>query len=85
MKIEWKKYSRAGVTVFLLFLCIYYWKSFTQVVGVALKAAAPLLLGCVLAYIINILMSFYERHYFLKARKRLCGKVRVWSVCWVLF
>lgn len=74
MKTEWKKYFKLAVAVFLLFLCIYYWKPFTQAAGVAFKAAAPLLLGCAIAYILNILMSFYERHYFPKSKKAAVRK-----------
>lgn len=80
MKPEWKKYLHAGVTVFLLFLCIHYWEAFTQIIAVLLAAAKPLLVGCVIAYIVNILMSFYETHYFPKARKQSPRKLPVRSV-----
>lgn len=65
MKIEWKSCFRIGVSVFLLYLCIIYWKPFVGFWGTFLGAAMPLLIGCVVAYIINILMSFYEKHFFL--------------------
>lgn len=68
MKSDFKKYFKMGAAVFVLFLAVYYWKPFTQVVGLGLKAATPLLMGCVIAYIVNILMSFYERHYFPKSK-----------------
>lgn len=74
MKIDWKKYLAVGVSAFLLFLAIYYWKPFIEIVGVVIKAAGPLLLGCVMAYILNILMSFYERHYFPKSEKAAVRK-----------
>ena len=74
MKTEWKKYSGIGISGFLLFLAIYYWKPFTHIAGVALKAALPLLVGCVIAYILNILMSFYERHYFIKSENKIVRK-----------
>lgn len=67
MKTEHKKYFLTGLTIFLLFLCIYYWKPFTQIAGTAFKAAGPLFLGFAMAYILNILMSFYEKHYFTKS------------------
>ena len=66
MQIEWKSCLRLGISVFILFLCIHYWDAFTGVLRLGIGAAAPLLTGCVIAYIINILMSFYEKHYFLK-------------------
>lgn len=66
MKIEWKNCLRLGVTVFLTFLAIHYWSSLTGLVGVLFSAASALIVGCVIAYVLNILMSFYEKHYFPK-------------------
>lgn len=74
METQWKKYIRTGITLFVLFLAIYYWKPLTQTVCIALKAAFPLLMGAVIAYILNILMSFYERHYFPKSQKTAVRK-----------
>lgn len=59
-----------GVSAFLLFLAIYYWKSIENIITIALSAAVPIIVGLAIAYVINILMSFYERHYFPKAKKR---------------
>ena len=64
MKIEWKSCFRLGLTLFLTFLAIHYWSSLTGFVGALLGAASALILGCVIAYVLNILMSFYEKHYF---------------------
>lgn len=69
MKLEWKTCFKAGLSVFLLYLCIQYWKSAAKLVGLVVGASAPLLIGCVIAYLINILMSFYEKHYFPKSTK----------------
>ena len=76
MRIEWKSCLRLGVSVFLLYLCITYWPSFTGFIGTLIGAAMPLLIGCVLAYVINILMSFYEKHYFTKSQKKSVIKSR---------
>jgi len=67
MKLEWKSIFRIGVGIFLLYLCIYYWKTITGGFSLLYHAAMPLLLGCVIAYIVNILMSFYQKHYFPKS------------------
>lgn len=64
MKVDWKSCVRIGISVFLLYLCITYWPVFIDLLHNLLQAATPLLLGCVLAYAINIWMSFYETHYF---------------------
>lgn len=61
MKREWKNYIRLGVTGLLLFLAIHYWDTFSGMVAIMFRASVPLLLGCALAYIANILMTFYER------------------------
>lgn len=64
MKIEWKTCFRIGLSAFLLFLCVNYWNTAAGFLLTCLKAAVPLLIGCVIAYMVNILMSFYERYYF---------------------
>ena len=64
MRIEWKSCFRVGLSAFVLYLCITYWSSAAGFVAAAVGAAAPLIIGCVIAYLVNILMSFYERHYF---------------------
>lgn len=80
MKVDWKTCARVGISAFLLYLCITYWPAFTALLDRLLQAATPLLLGCVLAYAINILMTFYEAHYFpqskasalIKSRRPVC-------------
>lgn len=64
MKVEWKSCYRVGLSAFVLYLCITYWSRAAGFVTAAVGAAAPLIIGCVIAYLVNILMSFYERHYF---------------------
>lgn len=61
MELKWKSCLRAGVTVIALYLMIHYWTAFTSVAGIALGAAMPLFLGCIIAYIVNIPMTFIEK------------------------
>ena len=61
MKLEWNSCLRAGVTVVLTYLVIHYWSVVSQMGRIALGAAVPLLLGCVIAYILNIPMCFFEK------------------------
>lgn len=80
MNVEWKFCAKIGVGAFLLYLCITYWPSFAGLMAALFGAAMPLMIGCVIAYIINILMSFYEKHYFpgtknknlIKSRRPVC-------------
>ena len=69
MKLQWKTCFRICVSVFLLYLCMFYWESVSRFFGTFLGALYPLLLGLVIAYVLNILMSWYERHYFPKQQK----------------
>ena len=71
MKFEWKTCFRVCASLFLLYLCVYYWATVSRFLGAFLGALSPLLLGLVIAYVLNILMSWYERHYFLKQQKKL--------------
>lgn len=45
-------------------------------VSVILKASIPLLLGCALAYVANILMGFYERKLWPPRRAPRLAKLR---------
>ena len=75
-KIDWKTCFRVGVSAFVLFLCIHYWPNISGFIGKCFTAAAPVFTGFVMAYIINILMSFYERHFFPNSKKKSVAKSR---------
>ena len=64
LEIKWKNCFRVGVSVFILFLCCTYWKTAAAFLAKLLSAATPLFIGLAIAYVLNILMSFFERHYF---------------------
>ncbi len=73
MKLDFKTLFKIGIAVFLVYLCINYWND----VSVALiGAAAPIIIGLVIAYLVNIIMSGYERHYFPKSNKKFIVKSR---------
>jgi predicted PurR-regulated permease PerM len=71
MKIEWKTCFKIGVSIFLLYLCITYWSEVAKVLGTVIGAASPLIIGFVIAYIVNIIMCCYERYYFPKSDKKI--------------
>ena len=80
MNIEWKNCFRVGVSILLLYICIHFLPSAVNILGAIVGAASPLILGCIIAYMVNILMSLYERHYFpsttnawvIKSRRPVC-------------
>lgn len=74
MKIDWKTCIRVGVSVFILYLCIHYWSVAAGIIKTGISAVTPLIIGGVIAYILNILMSFYERHLFNKSKSKLIIK-----------
>lgn len=73
MKLDFKTLLKLGIAVFVVYLCINYWNT----VSVALlSAAAPIIIGFVIAYLVNIIMNLYERHFFPKSQKKFVKKVR---------
>ncbi len=84
MNIEWKSCFRIGITVLVLFLCIHYCDNVSVFLLRLVGATTPIIIGLVTAYILNILMSFYERHYFVKlSHKKMVQKSKRGS-CMVL-
>jgi len=76
VKLEWKLIFRVGVGLFVLYLCILYWPKAGNLFMALLNGATPLFIGCVIAYILNILTCFYERHYFVSSRSPIVCKSR---------
>ncbi len=64
MKQSRNKIIFAGAAAFVFFLLVYYWDKVAGFISLIFNAAYSLLLGCAIAYVVNILMSFYEKHYF---------------------
>lgn len=67
MKLTWKVSWKIFVILFALYLGIHYWPSAIGLVGTVFSAGLPLIIGFAIAYLVNILMSFYEKHYFPRA------------------
>lgn len=76
MKIEWKTCAKIVISLFALFLAITYWKPFSGFIGMVFGAAAPLFIGAAAAYVVNILMSFYERRFFGKTKNKKLLKIK---------
>lgn len=77
MKTEWKSCIRVAVCAFLLYLCIHYWATAEGILSTLVGALFPILCGAAIAYVLNILMSFFENHYFKKyADKPIVEKSR---------
>ena len=83
MQLTWKGCLKIGVTAFLFFLAVHYWEPLTGTIKQVLGAATPILIGLVVAYIINILMVFYEKRFFEKSKNPLMIKAKI-PVCMLL-
>ena len=59
-----------------LILIIVYFNQALQAAKAAYSIMHPLILGFVIAYVVNILMRFLERHYFPKAEKPWIDRTR---------
>lgn len=75
-KISWKTGLKIGLGIVAVYLAIHYWPSIAEIAGTVFSAATPMFAGFVMAYLINILMSFYERHYFPESNKTAVKKSR---------
>ncbi len=63
MRIGWKTWLRGGIVLALIYAAIHYRDAVFGAAGKVALAAKPLLLGRAAAYVINILMSYYEKKY----------------------
>lgn len=57
-----KMFGLAGALI-IVYLTIHYWAKLEGFVKLAFQAATPLIIGCIMAYVINILMEFFEKIY----------------------
>lgn len=51
-----------GVAALIFWMITHYWPAVERFAALIVSAAAPLIAGCVIAYAVNILMAFYEKH-----------------------
>ncbi len=75
-KLKWKSVAKIAAIILAVYLCIHYWPNISGLLAKILAAAAPIFIGLATAYAVNILMSFYERHYFPKSTKKAVVKTK---------
>ena len=74
MKLQWKNLLKIGVSIFILYLCIQFWPAIGGLLGTLLGAAVPLFIGGIIAYVLNILMSAYEKVW--RGKKAAASKLK---------
>ncbi len=76
MKITWRNLFKIGIVIFALYLCIHYLSAVQGLLALLIGAATPFFVGFAIAYVVNILMSFYEKFYFPKSTKKVATVTR---------
>lgn len=66
-----RSYIKLGVVLFAVYILIRYWGCVEILARLFVSSVLPLIVGLVIAYVVNILMSFYEESIFEK-NSRLC-------------
>ncbi len=61
MNITWKNCFRIITSVFILYLCIFYWTPLSSLLIKLFSAATPIIVGLFIAYVLNLIMSAYEK------------------------
>lgn len=62
-KILRKRDIQFASVLFLLFLAVTYWSSIVKFLGTLISEGKALLIGCVIAYIVNLILKQYEHLY----------------------
>lgn len=83
IKQELKKMLGIVGAFFILFVVIRYWANVENFISLAFSAAMPLIIGCIMAYVINILMCFYEKWYTKLFKVEVARKIKR-VVCLIL-
>ncbi len=83
MKIEWKTCFKVGMSIFLLYLAIIYWSTAASFAEMLIGAAAPLFVGAAIAYVVNILMNFYECRIFGRVKSKKLSAIKR-PVCMII-
>lgn len=60
MKEKKELIQYTAICIFIIYLLCHYWDTAVLWLGTCLGVIRPLLLGCVVAYLLNLIMNFYE-------------------------
>lgn len=82
-RLSWKTVTQFVLVLAAVYLCISYLPAIMTFAAAVWQAASPLVMGCMIAYILNILLVRLERWYFPHSKKPMVQKTRR-LVCVVL-
>ena len=76
-----KQHVSLVIALFCLYLAIIFWPHFTKWCGTLLSAMMPLLIGAMVAYIVNLLLRQYEGLYLRLFKSNRAAKFkRLWGI-----
>ena len=75
-QLSLKKFTQFAMIFAALYLAVKYFSDIIKLGGVVWSAASPLVWGCVIAYVLNILMKKIESLYFPHSTSVLVQKSR---------
>ena len=75
-KKELKKYLIIGAVAVAVMVIVKNLSYIGSFISLIFTAFSPLVIGCAIAFVFNIIMSFFERHYFPKSRKKIAEKTK---------
>ncbi len=73
MKLDFKNLFKIEFGIFILYLCINYWNSVSVTL---ISATLPIIIGLVIAFLVNIVMAIYEKRFFPNSPKKAVKKIR---------
>ncbi len=68
-RVETATCAKLAIAVFAVYLCIRYWPRLANFILDIISSAQPLIIGAIIAFLVNILMSSLEKIIFPKAQK----------------
>lgn len=75
-KITSKKLWKAGFILGIIYLCITYLREIGAFIGGVLGVLSPLITGCIIAFVLNLLMNRLESWYFPHSQNQFIRKSR---------
>ena len=84
MELNNKTLLKIGISIFILFLLFTYWSGISTFLIKFIAISSPIIIGLIIAYILNILMSFYEKH-IKKANRIICLILSILTLLVIIF
>ena len=69
-RTEMRKYLYIAALAVAVCVIVQNFSIVIALITLTLQALTPMLIGCIIAYIFNIILKFFEKHYFPKSRSK---------------